>query len=79
MDPETEALVLAWAETALFEIAEAGFAQIDIDHLLDPPPELGARAALHCLELAVDFARQTLPRVGGFVAIPLEWKQLRST
>jgi len=75
VDAEAEALVLAWADAALAELAEADFAQIDIDQLFDPPPEFGARAALQCLELAVHFARQTLPRVGGFVVLPLGWEE----
>ncbi|VXB44430.1 hypothetical protein [Aeromicrobium sp. 9AM] len=74
MDVDTESVVTSWVATALVELGESGYAQIDIADLLDPSPELGAQTALSCLQLAVNTARRTVPQLGGILTIPLEYE-----
>lgn len=72
---DTEATVTSWVATALVELAESGYAQIDIDNLLEPLPRFGAQSALDCLPLAVNTARRTFPQLGGILAIPLKYEE----
>lgn len=63
--------VTAWATRALHELTIAAFAQIDLDELLDDPPQLAGRAGLTCLQLAMATARRSEPAVDGILTIPL--------
>jgi hypothetical protein len=66
------AVVTAWlANRAMTELSTNGFAQIDLDDLLDNPPPHVSRTVLSCLELAVILARQEEPQVDGVLTIPL--------
>jgi hypothetical protein len=66
------AVVTAWlANRAMTELSTDGFAQIDLDELLDNPLPGATRTGLLCLELAVILARQDHPQVDGVLTIPL--------
>jgi hypothetical protein len=66
------AVVTAWlANRAMAELSSDGFAQIDLDELLNHPPPDATRTGLICLELAVILARQDEPQVDGVLTIPL--------
>lgn len=73
MDELGRAAVAAWVASVAAEMAREGFAQIDIDHLLEPPPTLAVAASLRCLSEALAAARTTVPAVEGLVAVPLPW------
>jgi hypothetical protein len=64
--------VAQWIETARREIEESGFAQIDLDDLLSAPPPQAVKAALACMNIAVDDARGNERTVEGLVVVPLE-------
>jgi hypothetical protein len=67
-----EAEIKAWLdEWGLSELTQTGFAQVDIDQLLDPAPARGANAMLQCLDTAITVARATDSTVAGMVVIPL--------
>lgn len=67
-----ESQVGAWlAGYALAELAQSGFAQVDIDELLDPPPARAVSTMLDCMELAVARVTAEDVQVAGMVVIPL--------
>jgi hypothetical protein len=71
MDECERASVAAWVRSAQPEILHDGFAQIDIDSLLDDPPALAVAAALRYLTAAVAAVRATMHDVWGLVVVPL--------
>lgn len=64
--------VEAWCdEWAFAELAKTGFAQVDIDELLDPAPARAVRAMLDCMALALASARSGQGPITGLVVVPL--------
>lgn len=59
-------------KTARSEIEESGFAQIDLDDLLSAEPPEAVKAALVCMNLAANDARENGRIVEGLVVVPLE-------
>jgi hypothetical protein len=60
-----------WERAAKRQLAEDGFAQIDIDEITDDPPLDAARAGLEYLLLAIDFLRRSRTPADGILTIPL--------
>lgn len=67
-EPQVKAWIDKWA---LAELAQTGFAQVDIDELLDPAPVAAVRAMLDCMALAVSAVQQAHEPAEGMVVIPL--------
>jgi hypothetical protein len=68
-----EAEIASWWERwAAHELLESGFAQIDIDELVDDPPQRATAEAVKALEVALGIARRFDPATMGLVTIPLE-------
>ncbi|MCW2784991.1 MAG: hypothetical protein JWP74_1508 [Marmoricola sp.] len=67
--------VAFWMRSARPELAEHGYARIDIDNLFADPPEDAARCALSCLALAVADIRRTSAAADGMLVLPLPWTE----
>jgi hypothetical protein len=67
-----EEQVSAWIDRwALAELAQTGYAQVDIDDLLDPVPARAARAMLDCMAFALTAVQAAKGPHAAFVVIPL--------
>lgn len=77
MSADPSIAVTAWlSRWALPELTADGFAQIDLDELLEDPPVQAVRTGLRCLQIAVAEARRTHADVDGILAIPLPCSDL---
>jgi hypothetical protein len=72
---DIESVVGSWVEHSRVELVENGFVQIDIDDLVDPPPERAVAVGLDCLRLAVRFARGVADSTSGLLTIPLPFRE----